>query len=50
VKSLEAEDASPVSAALLTLQRWVDRIAEGESHRLAERCALYQERLGYVPR
>ncbi len=50
VKSLEVEDASPVSAALLSLQRWVERVAEAESLRLAARCAFHQERVGHVPR
>jgi hypothetical protein len=50
LKSLEVEDASPASAALLYLQRWVERVAEAESERVAARCALHQERLGYVPR
>jgi hypothetical protein len=50
VKSLEVEDASPISAALLTLRRWVERVAEGEAGRLAERCAAHHERLGHVPK
>ncbi len=50
VKSLEVEDASPTSAALLALQRWVEKVAEGEERRLAARCASHQVRLGYVPR
>jgi hypothetical protein len=50
VKSLEVEDASPTSAALLALRRWVERVAEAESQRAAARCAYHQERLGYVPR
>ncbi len=50
VTSLEVEDASPVSAALLTLRRWVERVAEAEAERLADRCAWHHERLGYVPR
>jgi hypothetical protein len=50
VKSLEVEDASPTSAALLTLQRWVARVAEAESQRAAVRCQYQQERYGHVPR
>jgi hypothetical protein len=50
VKSLEVEDASPTSAALLALRRWVERVAEAESRRAAVRCAFHQERFGYVPR
>jgi hypothetical protein len=50
VKSLEVEDASPTSAALLALRRWVGRVAERESDRLAVRCASHQERFGSVPR
>ncbi len=50
VKSLEVEDASPTSAALLTLQRWVERVAEAESQRLAARCAYHQDKLGRIPR
>jgi hypothetical protein len=50
VKSLEAEDASPTSAALLTLRRWAERVAEGESQRAAARCAHHAHRFGHVPR
>jgi hypothetical protein len=50
VKSLEVEDASPVSAALLALQRWVGKVAEVEERRVAARCARYHERFGAVPR
>jgi len=50
VKSLEVEDASPTSAALLSLRRWVEKVAEGEERRLAARCAFHRERLGYVPK
>ncbi len=50
VKSLEVEDASPVSAALLTLQCWVGKVAQAEEHRVATRCARYHERFGAVPR
>jgi hypothetical protein len=50
VKSLEVEDASPSAAALLMLQRWVERVADAESQRAASRCRYYQERFGHVPR
>jgi len=50
VKSLEVEDASPVGAALLALQRWVGKVAEVEEQRLAARCARYHEQFGAVPR
>jgi hypothetical protein len=50
VASLEVEDASPTSAALHTLQRWVERVAEAEVRRLTQRCAHYEEKLGFVPR
>jgi hypothetical protein len=50
VKSLEVEDASPTSAALLVLRRWVERVAEREAERLAACCASYQDRFGAVPR
>ncbi len=43
VKSLEVVDASPTSAALLTLQRWVERTVEGEVARITAKCARYQE-------
>ncbi len=50
VKSLELEDASPTSAALLTLERWSARVVEMEAHRLAKRCAHHRVRYGDVPR
>jgi len=50
VKSLEVEDASPTSAALLALHRWVEKVADAEERRLATRCAHYHEQLGSVPR
>jgi hypothetical protein len=43
VKSLEVVDASPTSAALLTLQRWAERTVEGEVARITAKCARYQE-------
>jgi hypothetical protein len=50
VKSLEVEDASLTSAALLALRRWVEKVADAEERRLAARCAHHHDRLGYVPR
>ncbi len=50
VKSLEVEDASPTSAALLTLQRWMEQVVEKEVARITAKCQRYQERQGYVPR
>ncbi len=50
VKSLEVEDASPTSAALLTLHAWVGKVAEAEAQRAAARCAYHQERFGRIPR
>jgi hypothetical protein len=50
VKSLEVEDASPTSAALQALQRWVERVAEAESLHAVARCRSHEERYGYVPR
>jgi hypothetical protein len=50
VKSLEVEDASPTSVALLTLQRWVEKVVEKEVARITAKCQRYQERQGSVPR
>ena len=50
VKSLEVEDASPTSAALMTLRRWMERVVEKEVARISAKCQRYQERQGYVPR
>jgi hypothetical protein len=50
VKSLEVADASPTSAALLTLHAWVGKVAEAEAQRAAARCAYHRERFGRVPR
>jgi hypothetical protein len=43
IRSLEVEDASPTSTALMTLQRWMARIAEKEVERITARCRRYQE-------
>jgi len=50
VKSLEVEDTSPTSAALMALQRWVEKVAEKEVERITAKCQRYQERQGHVPR
>jgi hypothetical protein len=50
VKSLEIEDASLTSAALLTLQRWTERIAEKEVGRITAKCRRYQEQGKQVPK
>jgi hypothetical protein len=50
VKSLEVEDASPTSAALMTLQRWMEKVVEKEVARITAKCQRYQERQGHVPR
>ncbi len=50
VKSLEVEDASPTSAALLALEGWVERLAEKEVERITRRCAHYEESGRAVPR
>jgi hypothetical protein len=49
VKSLEVEDASPTSAALITLQRWMEKVVEKEVARITAKCQRFQERQGYVP-
>ena len=50
VKSLEVEDASPMSTAIMTWQRWVERIAEKEVERITAKCRRYQEQGKQVPR
>jgi hypothetical protein len=50
IRSLEVEDASPTSAALLMLRRWVERIAEKEVGRLTSKCARYAEQGKPIPR
>jgi len=50
VKSLEVEDASPTSAALMTLQRWMEKVVDKEVARITAKCQRYQERQGCVPR
>jgi len=48
--SLEIEDASPTSTALMTLQRWMERIAEKEVERITTKCQRYQEQGKQIPR
>ena len=43
IRSLEVEDASPTSTALMTLQRWMERIAEKEVERITSKCRRYQD-------
>jgi hypothetical protein len=43
-------DASPMSTALMTLQRWIERIAENEVERITARCRRYQEQGKPIPR
>src|SRR5262249_14697100 len=50
IRSLEVEDASPTSAALHTLARWMERIAEKEVARLTARCARYEQAGKPIPR
>jgi hypothetical protein len=49
IRSLEVEDASPTSAALLTLRRWMERIAEKEVGSLTTKCARYVEQGKPIP-
>jgi hypothetical protein len=50
IRSLEVEDASPTSTALMTLQRWMERVAEKEVERITAKCRRYQEQGKPVPR
>jgi hypothetical protein len=49
IRSLEVEDASPTSTALMTLQRWIERIAEKEVERITAKCRRYQEQGKAIP-
>jgi hypothetical protein len=49
IRSLEVEDASPTSTALMTLQRWMERIAEKEVERITAKSQRYQEQGKPVP-
>jgi hypothetical protein len=48
VKSLAVEDASPVSAALMTLERWMEKVVEKEVAHITAKCQHYLERQGSV--
>jgi hypothetical protein len=49
LSSLELEDASPVSAALLSIHKWVERIAEHEMARITAKCERYAARGQAIP-
>jgi hypothetical protein len=49
VDSLEVEDASPASASLASLMRWIERIAAKEEARANARRKCYLKRYGEVP-
>jgi len=49
IRSLEVEDASPTSTALITLQRWMERIAEKEVDRITAKCRRFQEQGKPIP-
>ena len=49
VDSLEVEDASPASASLAALQRWIERIAIKEEARANARRERYLKRYGELP-
>ena len=49
VDSLEVEDASPASASLAAMQRWIERIATKEEVRANARQERYLKRYGSVP-
>jgi hypothetical protein len=50
IRSLEVEDASPASTALVTLQRWMERVAEKEVGRITAKCRRYHEQGKQIPR
>src|SRR5262249_29904705 len=49
IRSLEVEDASPTSTALMTLQRWMERIADKEVERIMAKSRRYQEHGKPIP-
>jgi hypothetical protein len=49
IASLELEDASPTSAALAAISKWVDEAARREAERADARRARYLARYGRVP-
>jgi len=50
IRSLEVEDSSSTSTALMTLQWWMERIAEREVERITAKCQRYQDMGKQVPR
>ena len=50
IRSLEVEDALLTSRALMTLQRWMERIAEKEVERITAKCRRYHEQGKAIPR
>jgi hypothetical protein len=50
IRSLEVEDASPTSTALVMLQRWIERVAEKEVERITAKCRRYQAQGKPIPR
>jgi hypothetical protein len=49
IASLELEDASPTSAALAAISKWVDEAARREAERAQARRTRYLMRYGHVP-
>jgi len=49
IRSLEVEGASPTSTALMTLQRWMERIVEMEMEWITVKCRRYQEQGKSIP-
>ncbi|HEV8189873.1 MAG TPA: hypothetical protein VGP82_00060 [Ktedonobacterales bacterium] len=49
IASLELEDASPTSAALAAISKWVDEAARCEAERAEARRTRYLARYGHVP-
>lgn len=49
IRSLEVKDASPISTALMTLQRWMERIAKKEVEHITVKCRRYQHQGKPVP-
>ena len=50
INSLEVEDASPTSASLLALQRWVEIVAEWGTRRITAKCERYAAQNKPIPR
>jgi hypothetical protein len=50
IRSLEVEDASPTSTALVMLPRWIERVAEKEVERITAKCRRYQAQGKPIPR